>query len=132
MEGSMHELEHELGTVVRQVVATAGTITEYREPLVGFARAADPRFRTLRESVSPIHLMPEDLVLGAQTVLSFFLPFARWVVEANTRDREHGRTRAWPSSPGWAALACTRWSSPTQDARAGSAVWLWMQRFLSR
>jgi epoxyqueuosine reductase QueG len=32
--------------------------------------------------------MPQDLVPGARTVVSFFLPFARWVVEANARERE--------------------------------------------
>jgi epoxyqueuosine reductase len=78
------ELEH----LIRDAVASAGTVTEYRHPLVGFVRADDPRFRTLSEAVSPIHLMPEDLVPGAQMVLSFFLPFAPWVVEANARDRE--------------------------------------------
>ena len=84
----MHALELEIGSVVRHVLATAGTVTEYREPLIGFARAADPRFGDLRDTVSPIHLMPEELVPGARTVVSFFLPFAPWVVEANSRERE--------------------------------------------
>lgn len=84
----MHALELEVGKVVRHGVATAGTATEYREPLVGFACADDARFRDLRTTVSPIHLMPEDLVPGARTVVSFFLPFARWVVEANAQERE--------------------------------------------
>jgi len=83
----MHELEIVIRNLVRDTVATAGTVTEYREPLVGFARAGDPRFSRLRDAVSPIHLMPEDLVPGARTVLAFFLPFALWVVEANARER---------------------------------------------
>jgi len=84
----MHTLELEIGQVVRHSVTTAGTITEYREPLVAFTRADDPRFRDLRATVSPIHLTPEDLVSGARTVVSFFLPFAAWVVEANAQERE--------------------------------------------
>jgi hypothetical protein len=32
--------------------------------------------------------MPEEMVLGARTVLCFFLPFAPWVVEANARERK--------------------------------------------
>ena len=84
----MHRFELEIGQVIRHGVTTAGTFTEYREPLVGFARAGDPRFRDLLATVSPIHLMPEDLVHGARTVVSFFLPFAPWVVEANARERE--------------------------------------------
>jgi len=83
----MHTLEIEICNLIRDTVATAGTETEYRAPLTGFARADDPRFRTLRDTVSPIHLMPRDLMPAARTVLSFFLPFAPWVVEANARER---------------------------------------------
>ena len=84
----MVALADEIGRVIRDIVAKAGTVTGYREPLVGFSRADDERFRSLRPGVSPVHLMPEDLVPGARTVVSFFLPFARWVVEANARERE--------------------------------------------
>ena len=84
----MQTLENALLRIIREAVAASDTVKQYREPLVGFARADDPRFRYLREAVSPVHLMPEDMVPGARTVLSFFLPFARWVVEANARDRK--------------------------------------------
>ena len=84
----MHALEVEVGRVIRHCVSAAGTDSKYREPLIGFARADDARFRELRATVSPIHMMPEDLVPDARTVVSFFLPFAHWVVEANARERE--------------------------------------------
>ncbi|NIV28746.1 MAG: epoxyqueuosine reductase, partial [Anaerolineae bacterium] len=84
----MHELVWEVGQVIRRCIAAAGTHTEYREPLIGLARADDARFRELRAKVSPVHLMPEDLVPNARTIVSFFLPFAHWVVEANARERE--------------------------------------------
>ena len=84
----MAALADEIRQVIRDAVANAGTVSEYREPLVGFARAGDERFRSLRPGVSPVHLMPEDLVPGARTVVAFFLPFAPWVVEANARERE--------------------------------------------
>jgi hypothetical protein len=68
----MHGLEIELKGIIRDEVAAAGaaaeTVTQYREPLVGFASAGDPRFRYLREAFSPVHLMPEDMVPGARTV----------------------------------------------------------------
>ncbi|HET89993.1 MAG TPA: epoxyqueuosine reductase, partial [Chloroflexi bacterium] len=69
-------------------MARADTATEYRTPLVGFAVAADPRFAELRHIVEPTHLLPTDLLPGARSVVSFFLPFARWVVEANAQHRE--------------------------------------------
>jgi epoxyqueuosine reductase len=73
-------------TILRDV-AMADMVTGYREPLVGFASAADPRFDELRRIV-PDHLSPEQMLPGARSVISFFLPFAAWVVEANARESE--------------------------------------------
>ncbi|MEJ2736758.1 MAG: epoxyqueuosine reductase [Anaerolineae bacterium] len=74
-------------TTVHRQVTGAGTATDYRKPLVGFASADDPRFPDLRRIVHPTHMLPQDLLPGARSVVSFFLPFAPWVVEANSRDR---------------------------------------------
>ncbi len=71
--------------VIRQTVDRADVVTEYRTPLVGFAPADDPRFADLNRIAGPQHLLPTDLLPGAKTVVSFFLPFAPWVVEANAR-----------------------------------------------
>jgi epoxyqueuosine reductase QueG len=76
-----------IGTVGREV-AQAGTETAYRQPLVGFAAANDPRFVELRRTVEPTHLLPRDLLPGARAVISFFLPFDPAVVEANARERK--------------------------------------------
>jgi len=64
-------------------VESAETRTFYRPPLVAFASAADPGFARLREVAAPQHLLPEHLLPGARSVVSFFLPFAEEVVEAN-------------------------------------------------
>jgi epoxyqueuosine reductase QueG len=64
-------------------VDQAGTETHYRQPLVGFADAADPRFLQLREIAEPTHLLPRDLLPQARSVISFFLPFAEEIVKAN-------------------------------------------------
>jgi epoxyqueuosine reductase len=72
-------------TIVRDV-AGAGMVTDYREPLVGFAAAGDPRFDELRR-ILPTHLSPEQMLPGARTVIAFFLPFSAWVVEANAQHR---------------------------------------------
>jgi epoxyqueuosine reductase len=83
-------------TIARDV-AQAGTVTGYRKPLVGFASAGDPRFRALQQIVEPTHLLPEEMLPGARSVISFFLPFAAWVVEANSRDRE-AVAREWSTA----------------------------------
>jgi epoxyqueuosine reductase len=72
---------------IRRDVAQAGTVTGYREPLVGFASADDPRFEDLRRIV-PTHLSPQEMLTGARAVAAYFLPFPGWVVEANCRHRD--------------------------------------------
>jgi epoxyqueuosine reductase len=82
------ELAAFITATIQREVAKAGTITSYREPLVGFAAANDPRFPDLRRVAEPTHLMPRDLLPGARSVVSFFLPFDYQVVEANARHKE--------------------------------------------
>jgi epoxyqueuosine reductase len=79
---------------VRQQVAQAETETRYRLPLVGFADAADPRFPQLREICEPTHSLPSDLLPAARSVISFFLPFAEEIVDAN-RAHPHQVAREW-------------------------------------
>jgi epoxyqueuosine reductase len=117
----MDPLELEIEQFIRDAVAAACTVTEYREPLVGFARADDPRFRTLRETVSPIHLMPEELVPGAQMVVSFFLPFAPRVVEANARNREEV-AREWAEAYVETNALIGRISAQLVDVLAGWGI----------
>ena len=79
---------------VRETVESAETETSYRQPLVGFARASDARFADLKKRIGPHHALPEDLLPGARSVVSFFLPFSESVVDANRRRR--GRVaREW-------------------------------------
>ncbi len=59
--------------------------TAYRDPLVGFAAAGDSRFGNLRQAAHPGHLMPDDLLMGAKTVISFFLPFGDVLINTNRR-----------------------------------------------
>ncbi len=80
------ELAQSIGDAVRNEAVEADTVTEYREPLVGFADAGDLRFRELRRVVNPRHMMPEDLLSGARSVVSFFVPFDPQVIEANARE----------------------------------------------
>jgi epoxyqueuosine reductase len=88
------ELAELVKSSIRSDLAEVKLATEYREPLVGFASAKDPRFPELRRVVDPAHSMPDELLPGAQSVLSFFLPFAEWIVEANAQHR-HKVAREW-------------------------------------
>ncbi len=68
--------------------------TSWGVPLVKFAKAADPIFLQLKTAVSPTHVVPQDLLVNARTVVSFFLPFPKSVSFTNTKDHL--------SSPEWA------------------------------
>jgi epoxyqueuosine reductase QueG len=72
--------------LISERVADAETVTRYRQPLVGFASATDPRFEELQTLVSG-HLHPRDLLPDAQSVCALFLPFAPQVVAANARGK---------------------------------------------
>ena len=82
------ELTRLISTTVRHEVDAADTVTRYREPLVAFAAADDPRFADLKRVVHPTHMLPGDLLPGARSVVSFFLPFDEGIVAANARDRD--------------------------------------------
>jgi epoxyqueuosine reductase QueG len=69
-------------------VAKSRLRTEYREPLVGFAAADPQRFLELRRVAEPTHLLAQELLPGARSIVAFFLPFARWVVEANAQHQD--------------------------------------------
>lgn len=84
----MSELAEFITSTIKREVKQAGTVTGYREPLVGFVDAKDPRFSELRRVAVPKHKMPEDLLPGACTVVSFFLPFEEKVVKANALHEE--------------------------------------------
>lgn len=89
-----NQLASFIAASIQEMVATAGTETRYREPLVAFADARDGRFPELRHHVAPDHMLPEDLLPGARSVVSFFIPFAPEIPEANGQSR-HEVAREW-------------------------------------
>lgn len=63
-------------------------VTTYRDPLVEFVAAIDPDFSNLSKWTEFKHLMPENLLPGARSVVSFYLPFAPEIAYANEKDKE--------------------------------------------
>jgi len=68
--------------------------THWRELLTGFAAAADPLFRELKQVATSDHLLPEELLTGARTVIVFFIPFAEEIARSNIEGQA--------ASPHWA------------------------------
>ncbi|MDW7669517.1 MAG: epoxyqueuosine reductase [Bacillota bacterium] len=61
--------------------------TKWREPIVKFADAKDEMFKELKKAVSEDHLMPENLLKGAESIVAFFIPFEKPIPETNIKGR---------------------------------------------
>lgn len=57
--------------------------TAWETPIVGCADAEDPLFKVLKRVVSPAHLLPQELLPTAKTVIAFFLPFEKQAATSN-------------------------------------------------
>lgn len=66
----------------------------YRLPLVGFTSAQHPGFHELRKVVAPDHLLPEEILPGACSVIAFFIPFAPQLVLENASRTDVARSWA--------------------------------------
>lgn len=79
--------------LINNSAQNSGDFPGYREPLIGYAAAGDPGFDRLKEIVGPGHLLPQDILPGARTVIAFFLPFKEQLAQVN---REHSYVaREW-------------------------------------
>lgn len=83
---SIMQMKNLIEKTIKEKTRAAGPFPGYREPLVGYARASDAGFKSLKELVGPGHLLPEDILPGARTVVAFFLPFR---AELSRLNREH-------------------------------------------
>lgn len=79
-------LKTEIITFIEAKVDSANQEDFYRKPLVGFSSASDPLYASLKEVVGSHHLRPEEVLPEVKTIISFFLPFSKKVVEANRHD----------------------------------------------
>ncbi len=63
----------------------------WRTPLVTFGDARQPGFAELRTLVHPEHVLPEELLPGARTVVAYFFPFRPEIGESNRPGRLSSR-----------------------------------------
>ena len=75
----------ELDSFVESYRIQNNITTRWKKPLIGFAGANHPYVRSLKEIISPTHLMPEDVLEGATSVLCFFFPFEEETVRENIK-----------------------------------------------
>ncbi|MBP2625353.1 MAG: hypothetical protein H6Q68_64 [Firmicutes bacterium] len=76
---------------IKYYPADRQTSTIWQEPLIAFAAADDILFATLKQTISPTHALPTDLLKDAQTVITYFIPFSKDTVISNANGRETSR-----------------------------------------
>jgi len=55
----------------------------WKEPIIEIISAKDGRLKMLKKAVSPEHLMPENILPDAKSIISFFIPFQENIVKSN-------------------------------------------------
>ncbi len=60
-----------------------GVETTWRDPLVGFASAEDPRFDQFKEIIQSTHTTPLEILPGAKSVVAYFVPFSHKLHKEN-------------------------------------------------
>ncbi|MFW6282146.1 MAG: epoxyqueuosine reductase [bacterium] len=82
---SKDKIVHLIKQYVKDYSRKKGVRTKWREPIVKFADAEDGLFFELKEIVSPTHGLPTDFLSDAKTVISYFLPFEKSIVNSNIK-----------------------------------------------
>jgi len=67
----------------------------FRKPLVGFSSASDERYENIKEIVGPHHLHPREILPTCKTVVSFFIPFTKKVIESNISEGKSKVSYTW-------------------------------------
>jgi epoxyqueuosine reductase QueG len=80
-------LQRLIDDFVKEYMKNDDVKTRWKKPLVAFADATDPLFHKLREVANPEHLLPEDILSEARTVITYFLPFEEFISESNIGSR---------------------------------------------
>ncbi|HAK45139.1 MAG TPA: (Fe-S)-binding protein [Spirochaeta sp.] len=85
-------MEQKIAEIIRQTTAARNAeetegIERWRTPLVSFASADDPLMTELKNWVDPKHLLPGDMLKGAQSVICYYLPFNPEIPKSNRGER---------------------------------------------
>lgn len=61
------------------------TASKWKRPIVGVAKADNPKFESLKESVRATHLTPLELLQSGKSVITFFIAFDESVAASNKK-----------------------------------------------
>lgn len=84
----MNTIELQLFRILQEQVEMLRRPDLFRSPLIAFSSAGDARYQELKTMVGPWHRSPQELLPGAQTVISCFVPFTQAVAASPLDPRE--------------------------------------------
>ena len=84
-------LKEQINEYIHQKVVHSVTQTKYREPVIGYCDVSNPLFASLQETIHLEHLKPQDILPEAKSVIAFFLPFTKEVIDFNRTNQEVAR-----------------------------------------
>ncbi len=89
------ELREKIEAIIKDKVAKTKEEweTDFGEPLVGFVAADDSRIKKIKDVTHEGHIFPEEILAGAKTIISYFLPFPQSLSKNNKANAPI--TRAW-------------------------------------
>jgi len=82
------EIELLINHVIEKEASETGPEIRYRQPLIAYTNADNPLFGQLKVLADPFHVLPSDILPGAQSVVAFFLPFEKYIVDSNLDHRK--------------------------------------------
>lgn len=88
------KIESLIKEYVSSYYETRDVQTKWEEPLVTYADSTDEMFSNLKNVVSPSHALPRDLLPEAKTVVAYFIPFHRDVIQSNIVGKESSKVWA--------------------------------------
>jgi epoxyqueuosine reductase QueG len=84
-------MDKEIRRVINGCVTQEGALSRegnlWREPIVGFVDAFNVGIQKLKDTVSVEHLLPQEILSDAKSIVCFFIPFTREVIESNRLGR---------------------------------------------
>ncbi|MFZ5648463.1 MAG: epoxyqueuosine reductase [Bacillota bacterium] len=87
-------MENEIGKKIYDEIVSVvddSGLPFYREPLMGIASADNRCLRRLKKIVHPGHLLPEEILAGARSVVAYYLPFKDHIPKENRKGRNASR-----------------------------------------
>lgn len=80
-------IETQIKNAIKYSKENSNFKTQWREPIVGFANANDSLFLQLKKIININHKLPNELLINAKTVVSYFIPFTQETISTNEKGK---------------------------------------------